>query len=307
MAPLLPHGAVLDRADVVVCSGTTAVVVAAMARCVPIVAVPGGGEQPDVAALVVRAGVGVSIAAGEADAVAFGCGIARAVEMDRQPHRALVDAFGRNRWAGRSGRSDRAAMVREGHVEVIMGADFLRARLLASLGLVVSSEPACSGFRPFADCDDEVFRGTFSLDAVAEKGPPDSGADTGAAAPLEHCPTDVAEVSNLLYANDEYCNVDTADLISEVGRDCTYDYTCWTCCGYVRPYLDERGAPVESGHEALGRWIRDRRAPMTSLYARRTASGGRVLARETLVRSTRRWQGSTAYALDLLAHGAPRS
>lgn len=93
VAPMLQQGVILDRAVAVLCSGTTAVAVAAMARGVPIVAVPGGGEQHAVAALIERHGLGVSVDATLASAGALGAALDRALELDPRPLGRVRDAF----------------------------------------------------------------------------------------------------------------------------------------------------------------------------------------------------------------------
>nr|WP_242422423.1 nucleotide disphospho-sugar-binding domain-containing protein [Frankia torreyi] len=59
----VPHGPVLERAAAVVCHGGMGIVHKAVAAGVPIVAVPFGRDQPEVARRVVQAGAGVSLPA----------------------------------------------------------------------------------------------------------------------------------------------------------------------------------------------------------------------------------------------------
>ncbi|CAJ63428.1 MULTISPECIES: nucleotide disphospho-sugar-binding domain-containing protein [Frankia] len=59
----VPHGPVLARAAAVVCHGGMGIVHKALAAGVPIVAVPFGRDQPEVARRVVQAGAGISLSA----------------------------------------------------------------------------------------------------------------------------------------------------------------------------------------------------------------------------------------------------
>jgi len=93
LGPVLPHGAILDRAVAVICSCTTSVVVDALARGVPIVVVPGGGEQHDVAAMLVRAGVAVCVDAQEVDAARLADAIERVLALDPGPREVIRRAF----------------------------------------------------------------------------------------------------------------------------------------------------------------------------------------------------------------------
>jgi UDP:flavonoid glycosyltransferase YjiC (YdhE family) len=57
----VPHGPVLDRAAAVVCPGGMGITAKAVARGVPVVAVPFGRDQPEVARRITEAGVGVGV------------------------------------------------------------------------------------------------------------------------------------------------------------------------------------------------------------------------------------------------------
>src|SRR3954447_2587133 len=59
----VPHGAVLDRAVTVVCHGGMGIVQKSVARGVPVVAVPFGRDQPEVARRLVESGAGVKLSA----------------------------------------------------------------------------------------------------------------------------------------------------------------------------------------------------------------------------------------------------
>lgn len=95
LGPVLPHGAILDRAAAVICSGTTSVVVDALARGVPIVVVPGGGEQHDIAARLASAGLAVSVDAREVDVASLAAALDRALALDPAPRDAVRRAFSR--------------------------------------------------------------------------------------------------------------------------------------------------------------------------------------------------------------------
>lgn len=93
IAPMVPQGLILDHAAAVLCSGTTSVAVAAMARGVPIVAVPGGGEQHAVAALIERHGLGVSVEADRASPAALSAALQAALDLDPAPRQRIRDGF----------------------------------------------------------------------------------------------------------------------------------------------------------------------------------------------------------------------
>lgn len=84
---------VLARASAVLCSGTTAVAVGAMAAGVPLVTVPAGGEQHAIAALVPGAGLGVSVNARDAPPSTLRDALARARSLDPPPRREIQRAF----------------------------------------------------------------------------------------------------------------------------------------------------------------------------------------------------------------------
>jgi hypothetical protein len=182
-----------------------------------------------------------------------------------------------------------------------IGADMLRARLLTSLGLSLVVQPACG---PFANCRDHYYTATLNLDELRDTGDTADSGDSGAA-PLEACPTDPGEIRALFQADGGYCSVATAHLIGEAGSACTYEYACMTCCGYGRPYLDERGSPVESGTRPARDWVR---AGTVRTFAALSAAERRAVG-EYWLANARAEHSSVAgfhrFALDLLAHGAP--
>jgi UDP:flavonoid glycosyltransferase YjiC (YdhE family) len=57
----VPHGPLLERAAAVVCHGGMGIVQKAIGRGVPVVAVPFGRDQPEVARRVVESGAGVAL------------------------------------------------------------------------------------------------------------------------------------------------------------------------------------------------------------------------------------------------------
>jgi MGT family glycosyltransferase len=97
----IPHGALMDRAACVVCPGGLGTVHAALAAGVPVVAVPFGRDQPEVARRVEVAGVGVRLPASRLNPARLRAAVthamtltARAAEVGAQlqaaaaPHRA---------------------------------------------------------------------------------------------------------------------------------------------------------------------------------------------------------------------------
>lgn len=182
----------------------------------------------------------------------------------------------------------------------------LRHRLLVTLGLVAPTLPGCYPF--FQKCDPLEYTETVSLSALAgdtasDTGP-DSGADTGSEVPTV-CPTDLVEIDALLNANGLYCNVEEATLVEQVGDQCTYDYTCFSCCGYGRPYLDERGAPVKADTAPTAAWATgpDRPDPSALSDEARRLIGAYWRKNATAEHSS--VAGFHRFALDLLTHGAP--
>jgi UDP:flavonoid glycosyltransferase YjiC (YdhE family) len=77
----VPHGAVLERAAAVVCPGGMGITAKAVARGVPVVAVPFGRDQPEVARRIAEAGVGIRLPLKElsADALRAAVRAARAL------------------------------------------------------------------------------------------------------------------------------------------------------------------------------------------------------------------------------------
>jgi len=78
----VPHGAVLARAVAVVCPGGMGVVAKSVGARVPIVAVPFGRDQPEVARRVVEAGAGVEVDRKRLDAAAVRDAVRAARRLD---------------------------------------------------------------------------------------------------------------------------------------------------------------------------------------------------------------------------------
>lgn len=183
----------------------------------------------------------------------------------------------------------------------------LRNKLLVTLGLAAPVLPGCWAF---VKCDNPTETLTLNLDARS----PHSGADTATsdtsspedtAAPLTECPTDRDAVQELVYNNDQYCQVDELSLVEQVDRDCTYEVTCWTCCGYGRPYLDREGQPVSAETERGGAWSGGERWPVaTALTEQQRARVGAYWLHNAVAEHSS-VAGFLRFALDLLAHGAP--
>ncbi len=93
VAPLLPQRAMLAQAAVAIISGSTAAAAGAMAAGVPLVVVPDGGEGPAIAALVERAGVGVTLPAAAVTPARLGAAFEAARHLDPAPRQALRQAF----------------------------------------------------------------------------------------------------------------------------------------------------------------------------------------------------------------------
>lgn len=175
-------------------------------------------------------------------------------------------------------------------------AGVLRLRLLLALGLA-APPTACHG----PGCEDPPHTATVSLDALADTG------DTGWVAP-ETCPTDGYAIAELLWrSSKDECvqEILRATLQSQSGTDCTYEYTCFVCCGYGRPYLDEDGGPVEAEAVPTPGWAGGALTPRlgTLTPAERAAAGAYWSDNGRSEHSS--VAGFHRFALDLLAHGAP--
>ena len=86
----VPHGQVLPLASAVVCHGGFGIVTRSVAAGVPVVAVPFGRDQPEVARRVVEAGAGVSLPAKKLDAQRL-----RAAVLEAQAMRSSAEQAGR--------------------------------------------------------------------------------------------------------------------------------------------------------------------------------------------------------------------
>lgn len=190
-------------------------------------------------------------------------------------------------------------------------AEILRNRLLATLGLSLAAGPGCW----WGKCEPTVETTTLNLDEAEEAinetgwgygyGPSDS-ADTGTTpVTFDACPTDPDQATALIDAMGGTCRVDEILSVTEEGRDCTYEYECWTCCGYGRPYLDEGGQAVRAETAARSDWTEAEPSPeAAALSAEDRAAIGRTW-RETARSEHSSVAGFHRFALDLLTHGAP--
>jgi UDP:flavonoid glycosyltransferase YjiC (YdhE family) len=95
VAPFLPQGAILEHADLAICSGTTSVALGALEHGVPVVTVPAGSEQHDIAALLERIGVGVTVPIREATPPRLAAAAKQALRLDPAPRQKLREAFAR--------------------------------------------------------------------------------------------------------------------------------------------------------------------------------------------------------------------
>ena len=86
----VPHGQVLPLASAVVCHGGFGIVTRSVAAGVPVVAVPFGRDQPEVARRVVEAGAGVTLPAKKLDAQRL-----RAAVLEAQAMRSSAEQAGR--------------------------------------------------------------------------------------------------------------------------------------------------------------------------------------------------------------------
>lgn len=93
----LPHDPVIDRASVVVCHGGMGITQRALARGVPVVVVPFGRDQPEVARRVEHAGAGVRLVASGLSDSSLAAAVRRAITMHKGAARvgaALAEAGG---------------------------------------------------------------------------------------------------------------------------------------------------------------------------------------------------------------------
>ncbi len=184
----------------------------------------------------------------------------------------------------------------------VLAATALRVRLLAAVGLSAVVLPGC--WLVASKCGDPV-QTTLSLDALADTaGDTSDGELTGETPTNEDCPTDLDGVAALLEANGEYCSLEEFTLLEQDGRSCTYEISCFTCCGYGRPYLDERGAPVTADTVAGPAWVGGARTVEAALTAQERRRVG-AFWRKNAQAEHSSVAGFHRFALDLLAHGAP--
>ncbi len=176
-----------------------------------------------------------------------------------------------------------------------------RTRLLLSLGLVAlgtacdkqkdRSDDGDSGY-DCSDHEDPVYRTTISLTA-------DTG-DTGPAT----CPDPYVAAGLIQEAGGAgaWCT-EYVTLLAQDEDLCTYEHSCFTCCGYGRPLLDEEGRPVTSETRRSEAWREPlpASAPLSDEQRRALATFWRHNAEAEHASVA----GFHRFALDLLAHGAP--
>lgn len=91
----VPHGPILDRAAVVVCHGGMGITQRALAHGVPVVVVPFGRDQPDVARRVEYAGAGVRLLPKDLNEETLATAVRKARSMQGGAAR-IADAFARS-------------------------------------------------------------------------------------------------------------------------------------------------------------------------------------------------------------------
>ena len=88
----LPHGPIIERAEVVVCHGGMGITQRSLARGVPVVVVPFGRDQPEVARRVEYAGAGVRLLPGRLNDETLGTAVEQARAM-RPGAQRIADSF----------------------------------------------------------------------------------------------------------------------------------------------------------------------------------------------------------------------
>jgi hypothetical protein len=201
----------------------------------------------------------------------------------------------------------------------------LRNRLLLSLGLGTLASSGCGSncHHPTevttVDVDDlltameEPDTGTADAgDSDTDAGDTDTdavdtgSADTDTSEPAATCPEPSGQVRDALSAmGATSCWGEDIRLVEQVGSDCTYEYTCYVCCGYGRPYLDHAGAPVLAPTAPGRGWDESADPPDISDLSEgeRREIGGYWLQNARAEHSS--VAGFHRFALDLMAHGAP--
>jgi hypothetical protein len=176
----------------------------------------------------------------------------------------------------------------------------LRVHILTALSLPLVMSTFQSGLDIGGGCE-ELQRVTIRLDGPAT---PDRGHWWSALSRSAECPTDINDLDTLMDANG-LCQVLDAALLDGDDRSCTYEYRCLMCCGYGRPYLDERGVAVQAGTTRTERWVDGTLRPScgTMSIVERMAVGRHWLANARAEHSS--VAGFHRFVLDLLAHGAP--
>ncbi len=182
-----------------------------------------------------------------------------------------------------------------------LAATALRAHLLVAAGLGATVLPGCWGS---SKCGDPVLI-RLNLDELSDTaGDTSSGAHTGEPSPVEDCPMDHEGVQALLDANDDYCNLEEFTFLKQDGRICAYEVSCYTCCGYGRPVLDEAGRPMTAETRASRAWLDERPAIARALTPEERQLVG-AFWRKNAQAEHSSVAGFHRFALDLMAHGAP--
>ena len=174
---------------------------------------------------------------------------------------------------------------------------WLRSRLLVAIGLTAA---ACGGGKSGSDdsCEDTGRTTTIDLSELT---------DTGDSGTVDSCPTEKEpDLLELIEATDSVdCRIENLQLVDETEQTCTYEYECYSCCGYGRPFIDATGRPVTAEAIAAAGW--DKGSLRPSMRALTQAERAAVARYWTW--NARAEHSSVAgfhrFALDLLAHGAP--
>jgi hypothetical protein len=131
--------------------------------------------------------------------------------------------------------------------------------------------------------------------------------DTGNSDTLDSCPTEKGPgLIDLLEAGEDVdCHIENLQLVEETEQTCTYEYECYSCCGYGRPFLDASGRPVTAEAIQSAGWDDGTLRPsMVALTRAERAAVARYWTWNARAEHSS-VAGFHRFALDLLAHGAP--